>query len=42
VACQGFLIRKLVLVFGGWSWISSLWSAMKCLVMSYEMSVVLE
>ena len=27
---------------GGWSWISSLWSAMKCPVMSYEMSVVLE
>ena len=23
---------------GGWSWISSLWSAMKCPVMSYEMS----
>ena len=27
---------------GGWSWISSLWNAMKCPVMSYEMSVVLE
>ena len=25
---------------GGWSWISSLWSAMKCPVMSYEMSMV--
>ena len=24
---------------GGWSWISSLWSAMKCPVMSYEMSM---
>ena len=24
---------------GGWSWISSLWSAMTCSVMSYEMSV---
>ena len=24
-----------------WSWISSLWSAMKCPVMSYEMSMVL-
>ena len=23
----------------GWSWISSLWSAMKCPVMNYEMSV---
>ena len=22
---------------GGWSWISSLWSAMKCLVVSFEM-----
>ena len=27
---------------GGWSWISSLWSAMKCPVMSYEMSMGLE
>ena len=26
---------------GGWSWISSLWSAMKCPVMSFEMSVAL-
>ena len=25
-----------------WGWISSLWSAMKCPVMSYEMSVGLE
>ena len=24
---------------GGWSWISSLWSAMKCPLLSYEMSV---
>ena len=24
---------------GGWSWISSLWSAMKCPAMSFEMSV---
>ena len=30
-------LGKLVSVF----WISSLWSAMKCQVMSYEMSVVL-
>ena len=35
-------LGKLVLVSGGWSWISSLWSAMKCPVMSYEMSVGLE
>ena len=27
---------------GGWSWISSLWSAMKFPVMGYEMSMVLE
>ena len=27
---------------GWWSWISSLWSAMKCPVMSYETSMVLE
>ena len=39
VACQGFLVREAcvgVLVGG----ISSLWSAMKCPVMSYEMSMV--
>ena len=24
---------------GGWNWISSLWSPMKCPVMSFEMSV---
>ena len=35
-------LGKLVLVSDGWSWISSLWSAMKCPVMSYEMSVGLE
>ena len=35
-------LGKLVSVFWWWSWISSLWSAMKCPVMSYEMSVVLE
>ena len=27
---------------GGWSWISPLWHAMKCPVMSYEMSMGLE
>ena len=43
VACQGFLVReRLCRCSGGWSWISSLWSAMKCSVMSYEMSMVLE
>ena len=26
-------------VFGGWSWISSLWSAMKCLVVSFGVSI---
>ena len=35
-------LRKLGQCSGGWSWISSLWSAMKCPVMSYEISVVLE
>ena len=35
-------LGKLVSVFGGWSWISSLWSAMKCPIMNYEMSVGLE
>ena len=43
VACQGFLVREAcVCVFAGWSWTSSLWSAMKCPVMSYEMSMGLE
>ena len=42
VACQGFLVREACVSSGGWSWISSLWSAMKCPVMSYEMSMVLE
>ena len=41
VACQGFLVREACVgVLCGWSWISSLWSAMKCPVMSYEMSMV--
>ena len=35
VACQGFLVR----CSGGWSWISSLCGAMKCPVVSFEMSV---
>ena len=47
VGLYGWLVKvswigKLVLESGGWTWISSLWSAMKCPVMSYEMSVVLE
>ena len=33
---------KRVLILGGWSWISSLWSAMKCPVRSSEMSGGLE
>ena len=35
-------LGKLVLEFCWVSWISSLWSAMKCLVMGYETSMVLE
>ena len=47
VGLYGWLVKvswlgKLVSMSGGWSWISSLWSAMKCIVMSYEMSVDLE
>ena len=42
VACQGFLVREsLCRCSGGRRCISSLWSAMKCPVMSYEMSIVL-
>ena len=37
-----FSLGTLCWCFGGWSWISSLWSAMKCPVMSYEMSMGLE
>ena len=44
--CTGGLSRflsygSLCQCSGGWSWISSLWSAMKCPVMSYDMSMVL-
>ena len=40
VACQDFLVREAWhRCFGGWSLISSLWSAMKCTVVSFEMSV---
>ena len=33
-------LGKPVWCSGGWIWISSLWSAMKCPVMSYEISMV--
>ena len=40
VACQGSLVREAcVSVLGGWSWISSLWSAMNCPVASFEVTV---
>ena len=40
VACQGFLIAgTCVLCSGGWSWIFSLWSAMKCPVVSFGVSL---
>ena len=36
VACQRFLVREACVgVLVGWSWISSLWSAMKCPVVSF-------
>jgi len=45
--CMGGLSRfpgegSLCRCSGGWGWISSLWSAVKCPVMSYEMSMGLE
>jgi len=42
VACQGFLFREgyVGVLVGGAE--SSLWSAMKCPVISYEISMVLE
>ena len=43
VACQGFLVREACVgVLVGGAGFFSLWSAMKCLVTSYEMSMVLE
>ena len=40
VACQGFLVREAYIhVLVGWSCISSLWSAMKCPVVSFELSM---
>ena len=42
MACQGFLVREACVgVLVGGAVISSLWSAMKCPVMSYEMSMAL-
>ena len=32
-------LGKLVSVSGAWKWISSLWSAMECPVMSFEMGL---
>ena len=42
VACQGFLVREACVGVLVGSWISSLWSAVKCPVVSFEMSVGLE
>ena len=36
MACQGLLVGSLHWCSGGWSWISSPWSAKKCLVLSFE------
>ena len=42
VACQGFLVREAcVSVLVGGAGFFSFWSAMKCPVMSYEMSMSL-
>ena len=39
-ACQGFLVGgSLCLCSGGWNWMSSLWSAVKCPVVSFGVSV---
>ena len=35
MACQGFLVGGPCVCSGGWRWISFLWSAMKCPVMSF-------
>ena len=39
VAYQGFLIREACIGSNGWSWISSLWSAIKCPVVSFGVSM---
>ena len=42
VVCQGFLLREACVgILVGGAGFFSLWSAMKCPVMSYEMSMVL-
>jgi len=39
-ACQGFLVGgSLCLCSGGWNWMSSLWSAVKCPVVSFGVSM---
>ena len=40
LVCQGFLVREAcVKCSGAWKWISSLWSAMECPVMSFAMGL---
>ena len=39
VACQDFLVRGACLCSHEWSWISSLWSAKKCPVVSFGVSM---
>ena len=40
LACQGFLVREpCVKCSDAWQWISFLWSAMECPVMSFEMGL---
>jgi len=41
VTFHGFLVRGTCICFGGWSCISSLWSAMKCPVVSFGVSMCL-
>ena len=37
LACRGLLVREACVGVGGWSWVSSLWSAMECPAVSFEM-----
>ena len=39
VACQGFLVREACVGVLVGSWISSLWSEIKCPAVSFEMSM---
>ena len=39
LTCQSFLVRETHRCSGAWSWISSLWSALKCPGVSFEMSL---